>query len=392
MTVMLPPIKSPLRMEPFAELTRRGLFAAQWMERPTLAEIEEVQDLSRNLAQHDTSPQELTAVLSYLVAVRGHCLLAAESQDAFRAKDHYQEALRSCRTALNLLHHATDGTPGALARWALGVHCLIQAQLAVPDMAETERLSREAMIHFAGCADEPACAGAEADASAATRLAHEPANLARQLEDLPTRALDKLDYCKYRTDLAVSNLNACLGGIHQAYKTAFGHVLGWSLANILLMATLPLNGFFRPDIPWSMPPVLGVLALWWWTWDRKYREGLPLFDWIRLIRNRSIALFREAAEHLPNPGAEFSEGVTTLLREGREARDRLTAFCLFALPDKWETLDQTATIGAEGKGILEGDWYAEMDDHHPYTLVDLLPVDPTLLPHALRIFYGTSEH
>jgi hypothetical protein len=388
---MLPPIRSPLRTEPFAELTRPGLFAAPWMEHPSEAAVQAVQDMSRELAQHDISPNELTAVLSYLLAVRGHCLLAARQETAARVREHYQDALRACRTVTNLLHHATEGTPGALATWSTGVHSLIEAQLALPDLAASERLARDALVKLSCCTGEALCDGAEADAAAATRLAREPAELASQLEDLPTSALDKLDFFKYRTDYLVSMLNARLGGIHESYRRAFGDVLLWGLANLVMMASLPLNGFFRPDIPWSIPPVLGVLFLWWWTWDGTFRENLPFFVWVRWVRSQSISLFHEATEQLINPAAEYSSSMATMLRDGRTARDRLAAYCLFALPEKWETLDQAATIGTEGMEILAGDWLAEMDDHHPWPLAELLPVDPTMLPHALRIFHGTSQ-
>lgn len=384
---ILPPSRLP-GTEPFARLTHHGLFSAGWLERPAWTDTAEVEALSRQLAQSDTAPGSLTAVLSYLLAVKGHCMEAAQTEDPLQVRAHYNEALRTCRTALNLLHHASEGTPGALADWALGVHSLILAQLAMPDLDEAERLCRDALIILSGIAD-PLCAGAEADAHAATRLAQEPALLAARMENLPTRALDKLDYYKYRIDYQESILNQKLTGLKDAHTQSLLYAVGWGLLNLALMAALPLNGVWWPRAPWSLPFALGVLLLWWATFDRPFRDGLRFFPWLRANRERSLAAFREAAD-LFEAAATYDQAISQMMREARTDRDLLAAYCLGTPSERWDTLDDTATIGREGKAILEGVWMIELDDRSPWPLAEALKVEPSMLPHGYRIWHGAT--
>lgn len=389
--VMLPPSRQPVETLPFTEQTHGGLFAAPWLVRPGDAEIRTVADLSRAFARQDRSPGEWNAALSYLLAVRVHCLTAAKASSATEARAEYQEALRACLTAINLLHHAEDGTPGDLAAWARGVHTLIRAQVALPDLAASEALAREAIIVLSQISD-PLCSGAEADARAATRLAREPGELAHRLETLPSRTMDKVEYFRYRVETHEGLLNQRLLGIADAYRAGLGATLGWVAINVALMAALPLNGLWYPTVPWSLPMAAAVLILWWWTWDRPYRDGLRFFDWYRSRREKALAEFHATATDFPAPLNLYRDSIADLLRNARVDRDRLEAFYLFDLPARLDTLDATAVIADEGKGILSGEWMAELNDRAPWPLAHVLPVVPSMLPYATRIYYGRTAH
>jgi len=237
----LPPSLLPLQLDPFVEQSQRGLFAAPWLDRPTPSEVFAVQRLTRTLSHNVVSTDthgDLAPVLSLLLLIRSHCMLAAIATDAREARQHYNEALKVCLTTLNLLHHETEGTPLAIASWVQGVHSLIWAQLAVPNFPEVERLCRMAMVQLSGVTD-PVCRGAEADAHAATRLAHEPPELARALSELPDRIAAKEEYYRYQLDQQESLLNQRLAGIHVAYTEAFRLATGWGALNLALMAPAP---------------------------------------------------------------------------------------------------------------------------------------------------------
>lgn len=386
----LPPALLPQQLDPFVEQSHRGLFAAPWLDRPAPSEVFAVQRLTRTLSHTAVSTDthdDLAPVLSLLLLIRSHCMLAAIATDSREARQHYSEALKVCMTTLNLLHHETEGTPLAIATWVQGVHSLIWAQLAVPNFAEVERLARMAMIQLSGVTD-PVCRGAEADAHAATRLAHEPPELARALSDLPDRVAAKEEYYRYQLDQQESLLNQRLQGIHEAYTEAFKLAVGWGALNLTLMATLPLNGFWRPDIPWSVPFVILVPVLWWATWDRPFRAELRFFDWLRWSRQEAMALFLAAARERLTPAEHFREAVTEVLRQARAQRDQLAAFLLNALPPEFDRLDESATLAARGAEVLTGTWMAEMRDSKPWALDDLLPLDPPMVPNALRIYFG----
>lgn len=389
--VMLPPTRQPAETLPFAEQTHGGLFAAPWLPRPSDAEIRTVADLARAFGRQDRSPSEWNAVLGYLLAVRAHCLSAARAATAAGARAEYQEALRGCLTAINLLHHAQEGTAGDLAAWARGVHTLIRAQLAMPDVQGCETLAREATVILSMISD-PLCAGADADARSAARLAREPLEVALRLTSLPDRALDKVEYFRHRVEQQEGMLNQRLEALTDAHRTGMGATLGWAMLNLLLMGSLPLNGVWRPDVPWSLPLAACVLILWWWTWDRPYRHGLRFFDWYADRRRKALEEFRAAAAEFPAPLEQYQASMADMLREARADREQLSAFYLFDLPQSLDTLDMTAVIGNEGKSILTGEWMAELNDRAPWPLRHVLPVEPTMLPYAYRIWYGGAAH
>ncbi|HWI62677.1 MAG TPA: hypothetical protein VNT75_12600 [Symbiobacteriaceae bacterium] len=386
----LPPSHEPLETDPFLEYSHKGLFAAPWLERPDPLEIVATQRLSRSLARAPASSADWTPALSHLMEVRSHCLLAANDLDPIPARSHYGDALKACKVALNLLHHATEGAEGALATWALGVHTLIQAQLAMPDLAEAERLAREAAVQLSNLAD-PLCAGAEQDARAAALMAREPKELHRKLEGLMDRVGDKVEYFRFELDRQETLLNEHLANVVQSHATAFRAALIWGLINVALMATLPLNGRFFPSVPWSLPFAVAVPVFWWMTWDRPFRGNMRFFDWIRWLRVDSLRQFSEVARSLSGPAAQFRESATALLREARIDRELLAAYHLFTLPSAADTVDEAAALAEEGKAFLTGHWLLELRDARPWSLDDVLQVEPSMLPNGVRIFYGSPQ-
>jgi len=350
----LPASLLPVDMDAFLKRTEKGLFAAPWLERPDPLEILAVQRDARSLA-HSPAPagggSDWAPALGYLLDLRSHCLLAAAALDPIPARHHYQEALKAAQSALNVLHHATEGTPGALAAWALGVHRLILAQLAMPDLAETERLAREAIIILSGISD-PLCIAAENDAHAATRLAQEPAELRTRLADLPDRISDQINYYRFADEQQIAGLQRAKLEVRRARFTATWTVALWCLLNLVLMATLPLNGWVAPEVPWSLPCAIAVPVLWWLTWDRPIRGSLRFFDWLRWLQFTAHDLLQKAEADLIDPPAAFRESSARLLREARIDRELLAGYYLFVLPSDADTVDMAATMVDDGRAIL----------------------------------------
>jgi hypothetical protein len=388
----LPPSHQPVAVDPFLQYSQKGLFAAPWLGQPDPIELMAVQRLSRSLSHSPaaTAPDDWSPVMGHLLEVRACCLQAAQTANPLTARARYMEALQACETALNLLHDAMESTEGALANWALGVHTLIRAQLAMPDLNDSERLAREATEQLTRVED-PLCAGAAEDAHAATLLAREPLELTLRLAGLPSRMSDKIEYFRYMRDEAETMLNSQLERVVEAHTAAFRSVLIWTAINLVLMASLPLNGFLRPDIPWSAPLAIAVPILWWLTWDRPYREDMRFFDWIRWIRDQSLLQFHAAAKSVKNPGEQFRERAVDLLREARRDRERLAAFYLFAVPSQVDTVDDAARLADEGKEVLTGVWMIELDDTNPWPLDEALKVQPSMLPKGFRIYYGAGN-
>lgn len=383
---LLPPSHDPLELESFVEYSHSGLFAAPWLERPDPLAVVAAQRLSRSLAHAPASQNDWTPALSHLMEVRSHCLQAATALDPIPARQHYTDALRACTVALNILHHATEGPGGALATWALGVHTLIQAQLAVPDLAESERLARQATITLSGIGD-PTFTGAEQDVCAATRLAREPLELRQKLRTLTDRVLDLAEYYRWELSRQETQLNERLTAVVQAHTTAFRSGLLWGLLNLALMAALPLNGPIAPRIPWSLPFALAVPVLWWLTWDRPYRNGLLFFDWIRSIKLESISQFSQTVRSLSSPAQLFREGAAAILREGRANRELMAAYYLFTLPSDVDMVDDAAQVADESKAVLTGEWCVELKDSHPWPLTEMVMTGLSTLPNGIRIYY-----
>lgn len=348
----LPASQWPIEVDSFLKRTYKGLFAAPWLERPDPLEIMAVQRDARGMA-HAAAGSDWVPALGHLLDLRGHCLLAAAALDPLPARRHYREALTACQSALNILHHATDGTPGALAAWTLGVHRLILAQLAMPDLAETERMAREAMVILSGISD-PLCSAAEYDAHAATRLAHEPAELRARLAALPERISDKISYYRFEGEQQIIRLERAQTAVRRAKVITTAAVGLWGLLNLALMATLPLNGWLAPEVPWSLPCALAVPLLWWFTWDRPVKGNLRFFDWVRWMKFTTLDRLQKAEADLIDPAEQFRESSARLLREARGDRELLAGYYLFILPSDVDTVDIAADLAADGKAILTG--------------------------------------
>jgi hypothetical protein len=389
--VIFPPSQTE-SLTPFTDLARHGLFAAPWMARPSERELPAVDDLSREWIRTSSGSDRLTPVLGHLLAVRGHCLRAAAAGDVVTIRQHYAAAEAECRTVLGRLHGAEMGQTASLATWAQGVLKLIKAQQLMPDDPEEARKQVRQAMHLLMTIDDPICSGAKEDASAALTLSVEPAEIARRLDSLPEQILLAAEHIKAKVSMKESQLNERLQGVLFQHDRALKAILAWSAGNGLLMATLPLNGLIRPDLAWSAPFVVAVPLLWWWTFDHAFHDGLPFFGWVRMIRAESLADFHEATVDLPEPRGEFHDTVMVLLARGRTDRERLQAFCLFAMPAVHDTLGEAETYVRTARVDMEGDWMAELKDRHPLKLVDILPVEPSMIPTATRIWHGTSEH
>lgn len=387
--VALPPLQ-PQWLDAFGAQSHAGLFTAPWLSTPTAAEIEKVQNLAAQLHQAATGPDDLTGVLGHLLEVRVDCLLASQTRDPVVARTWYDLALKACETALRHLHHAEEGTAGSLVRWVQGVHTLIQAQKSMPMVTEAERLARRA-LELLHDVHDPACSGADADASAALTLAREPGELDRRLSGLTDQVTDTIELYSEHISRQESLLNARLNGVRANHGRTFVAVVAWGALNIALMAALPLNGWLWPEVAWSLPFTVAVPFLWWWTWGRTFRDDLPFFGWVRKLRQESLAAFHEAAAVMPNPQAEFRRSVAALRVESARDRERMAAFCLFALPERYKETEEFATVAREGEERLSGTWMVELSDRHPWVLADALPVDPSMLPGATRIWYGKER-
>lgn len=344
----------PPEVDSFLKRTQKGLFAAPWLENPDPLEILAVQRDARSMAHAPSAANsgcDWAPALGYLLDLRGHCLLAAAALDPIPARHHYREALAACQNALNLFHRAGGATPGALATWTLGVHQLILAQLAMPNPAETERLAREAIQILSGITD-PLCIASECDAHAATRLAQEPAELRARLTALPDRMSDQVSYYRFVGEQQIARLRRAKLEVRRARFTATWTVALWCLLNLVLMATLPLNGWVAPEVPWSLPCAIAVPVLWWLTWDRPIRGNLRFFDWLRWLQFTAHDLLQKAEADLIDPAARFRESSAQLLREARVDRELLAGFYLFILPSDVDTVDMAATLADDGKAIL----------------------------------------
>ncbi len=388
-SVALSPVNR-LWMERFTELSGHGLFAAPWTSTAaeSLTEARQMADVLFHVSEREG---DLAALLGHLLSVRSHCLAAAKETAPITARTRYHAALIECQAALDHLHDAADGLRADLASWALGVHTLILAQRAMPDAAQSRELARRAAEQLQSVHD-PLCAGAEADRIAALTLANEPRELAPRAESLPYRILDALNQAKYDIQLHENLMNLRLVDVREQYGSAFRSGLAWIAANLALLATLPLNAVYFTAIPWSLPFLLGLFAVWWRTYAVPYRDGLYFFSWFTWRKNQALERFCEAARTLPDAGAAFAKEALTLLSDGRRDRDRLNQFYLFALAPSADTMPEAEKIHRDGQDLLKGTWMVELDDRHPWLVADLLPEAPFMVPHGTRIWYGTSEH
>lgn len=376
--------------DPFAKRTVHGLFSAPWLERPCTESIAEVEQLSEALRQTPHRRDDLSVVLGHLLAVHGHCQRAARSRDPHTSRRHYHNALQECEAVLARLYNAKGGTPAALAAWALGVHTLIRAQVAMAtNPTEARMLAFEALNQLSGPAD-PLVAGAEADALSAIVLAREPAELTGRLANLPDQVRAAVDKTEQKLSLRAAALNRAVRAVRRSHQEAMAWVVGWGALNLTLMATGPINSFFAPSVPWSLPFLLGLLLLWWATWAVPFRKGLPFYAYVRMLRTESIGGLRAAAGALPDPRPEVESAVRPLLEAGQRDHERLSLFHLYHVPAEADTCWKARAIAEGATERLSGEWMAEMIDRPPVPLAEVLPTEPSRIPGIIRVWFGPT--
>lgn len=371
----------------FTEQTAPGLFAAIWLGKPADPDLAPLDELAISLLHGSGAQDELRPVLGHLLAVQKHCLRAARTSDPSAARSHYGAALASAESLMSRLHDATAGTARNLMRWVEGVHTLIQAQGALPDLERSKALALKAVAQLTDIGD-PLCEGSRADCGAAVVLASEPSAVATALERLPMDVEARVHRAQEEIAKHESVLNHRLAGVHHAYDTTFKAVVVWGAINLALMATLPLNGAFFSQVAWSLPFMVAVPVLWWWTWSREFRDGFYFFEWVRETRDHYLALFHEAAAAVPDSRRQFQRSAHDLLMQARTDQERLRKFCLGELPPDLDTVAAAEMAIGRGDVSLAGEWQVVLDDRHPWKLTDMVPVKPTMAPHAIRVWYG----
>lgn len=376
----------PIVMD-FTFIAERGLFAAAWLEGTDPTELTQVEALWDRLTRPDDPAKAARSVRGGLLGVRTHCLRAAAAGEPATARSHYRRALDQCEELMQWLHHAEAGEEAALAEWTAGVHGLIRAQLAMPDIVQARELALAALDRLLGV-QQPGYPGVLEDARAARTLAEEPGECATRLHDLPTRVLDGLNEARYRLESHVSVLNLRLANVREQHSRGFQATVAWGALNLALLATLPLNGIYYETVPWSLPFLLALPVVWWWTWSQPYRDGLRFFDWIRSASRRSLVEFKEAATAEPDWAALFAQMTDPLLERGRQDLLRLNALSLMPTPDAVgrKHLLEAERTAARGRTILRSICMADMDDSHPVPVAELVPTEPSRLPHATRIY------
>lgn len=378
--------------DPFTERTAKGLFSAPWLESPTDETIAAIHQLSESLVSAPTHPEDLSVALGYLLAVQSHCKQAARTREWRKSLEQYNHALRDCEIILSRLAHSKGGTPAALFAWAQGVHTLIRAQVAMVNQPTAARLMAYEGLHQLSGIVDPLCAGAQADALSAMLLVREPAELEARLAALPDEIRALADETTAEFDRKEGELNHALIMVHQHHEKALALASGWGLLNLLLLATLPLNGLYGTQMPWSLPFLVALPVLWYFTWGRPYENNLPFFDWLRHIRRESLQAFRQAAASLPQPD-RFHNRAKALLRQGWQDQERLSTFYLHQLPDERETCwkAQAVADGVEQR-LSSGTWMVELNDRAPWPLADVLPTEPSMIPGITRVRFGSSQH
>lgn len=375
--VILPPVQ-PLARDPFTDLTDQGLFAAPWI--PWAPPREPL------VSSHpDTTPH------GQMLSIRHHCLLAAAAHDTVNIRSHYDRALVACQRAIDSLQLGHSPLDSAMLAWVQGVHTLILAQVCLPDAETSHHLATQAWQRLSGI-DQPVCGGARADARAALTLAREPAVLAERAVRLPQAVLALTEQTKAHVERHESVLNQRLAGVRERYQDAFTATMIWIMANLLLMVSVPLNGAFAPHLPWSLPFALAVPALWWGTWTLRYRDGLCFFDWYQVRKATALAHFHEAATLLPDPKSHYRLKAGERLAQGCRDHERLGQFYLLELPERLDTLAAAEEAAAKGNQVLDGAWTVEFSNRNALQLRDVLPVEPTMLPTAHRIWFGHASH
>lgn len=389
MRCTLPTQASPVRHQPFTQRTGRGLFCAPWLEQPTADGIALVQHLSQTLMQTPAHQGDLSLVLGHLLAVRGHCEEAATAPDAGEACARYTEALHDCESALATLGSAPHGTAAALAQWTRGVHILIRAQMTMPtDAIAARTLAYEALHQLSGIAD-PLCAGAESDSLAAMLLVREPVELDVWLASLPDEVGEAARRVDADRDRFTGDVNHALMGLRQAQEQRLAWGLGWLAINLLLFATFPLNCIYASNVPWSLPFLLALPAIWWFTWARPFCDGLSFFAWLQWRWKLALDSFLTISAQLPALAEQLNQALEPLLEQGFRHRLRLQAFRLHQAPEP-DGVAVAETIAAGARQRCQGVWMAEFWDCPPAQVAEVIASDPAHLARATRIWYGEA--
>lgn len=373
--------------EPFRQRTHLGLFAAPWLGTPSAAEVALIEESAGILEDAAVSHAHLPAILSGLLTVRANCLLAAQSDDATAGRAYYGDALKECQLVLNRLTAADDPLFRDLAAWAAGVRTLILAQKAMPDVAESRRLAEAAAEHLSHIRD-PICAGAKVDAGSARTLARVPGEITHRLENRSAQLEERLAHVRGEVQVWEQLMNNRLAAIRQAHLSEVKAVFTWGLIQILCMASLPLNGAWYPAVPWSLPLVLAVPGIWWWTWSRPFRDGKYFFEWLHDLRDAAVEEFRADAARLPDPTAHFQEACTELQALAYRDIEQLRLFHLFTPPSRLEEQARIAPQPCDSTSGLTGAWMIELDDRAPLKLADVINIEPPMMPHGTRIYFG----
>ena len=372
MTKVIHPRPATSPHEPFAQRTAGGLFAAPWTGRAPADEIARVEDLSARLNQEPAHREDITLALGHLLAVRGHCQRAASALDHLTCRQHYADALKECESALFRLHSCEGADAAALTGSALGVHALIRAQMTfAEDPAAAHGLASEALGRLSG-PQSALTLGAEADALSALRLQRETAELENRLLRLPDDVRTVTDAAEQAAENRLHALNLAVTALRRRYSQAFAWVVAWGALNLLLMAAAPLNALWLPAVPWSIPFIVLLPVLWWATWALPFRNGMPFFGFVRQLRLGAIADLCEAAGDLTPPRERLAAELEPLLTAGAEAEQRLRQFCLFRMPEQYETVWKARAIAEGALERLRGAWMADMIDAPAAPLRDVI--------------------
>lgn len=373
--------------EPFAEWTAGGLFAAPWTDPPDGAAEVSTQDLSDFLNREPANGEDITFVLCHLLSVRTHCLRAAEAREYYTCRQAYAEALKACEAALFRLHGCAGETPAALTNWALGVHALIRAQITMPsDPAAARGLALSALSQLDG-PHIPLAAGAEADARAAVRLARETAELEERLLGLCDQVRQAVDAAELGVERRLDALNRAVASMRQRHAEALAWAVGWGALNLLLMAAAPVNALLLPTVPWSIPFIVALPVLWWGTWARPFRNGLPFFGYVRQLRIASAAGVRAAAGGLWQPAERLEAELAPIMAAGEADYERLRRFCLFRPPEQFDTCWKARAIREGALMRLQGTWLADMIDQAARPLAEVLET-PERIPYITAVRFG----
>ncbi|MBP2017104.1 hypothetical protein J2Z79_000478 [Symbiobacterium terraclitae] len=373
--------------EPVAGWTAGGLFAAPWTDPPASAKAADAGDLPDHLDLDSDHRNDIAAALGHLLEVRSHCLQAAAAREYYTCRQEYAAALKACEAALFRLHSCEGEAAAALTEWALGVHALIRAQMTMPkDPAAARGLALSALTRLDG-KHVPLTAGAEADAEAAARLVRETAELEERLLGLCDRVRQAVDAAEQAVERRLAALNRAVASMRRQHAKALAWAVGWGALNLILMAAAPVNALVLPAVPWSVPFIVALPVLWWATWARPFRDGRLFFGYVTRLRTAAVAAARTAAEGLWQPDERLEAELAPVLDAGLADYQRLRRFCLFRVPEQFDTCWKARAIREGALMRLAGTWLADMIDQAAQPLAEVLET-PERIPYITAVRFG----